>query len=82
MIPSLGSALCGAVYNIATRKVGGTDRAETSLFYATLVGVMGAALPLHWVWRLPAGFFAAAGAAPSKVGRTSPEGARPAMPRD
>lgn len=56
MIPSLGSALCGAVYNIATRKVGGTDRAETSLFYATLVGVMGAALPLHWVWRLPAGF--------------------------
>lgn len=55
MLFSLGSALCGAIYNIATRKVGGLDRAETSLFYVGLVGMLGAAAPLPMTWQMPAG---------------------------
>jgi drug/metabolite transporter (DMT)-like permease len=56
MILSLCSAFSGAIYNIGTRKVGGTDRAETSLFYVCLVGSLGAALPLPWTWQMPHGF--------------------------
>jgi len=55
MFLSLGAALCGAIYNIATRKVGGRDRTETSLFYVGLVGAMGAALPLPLHWQMPVG---------------------------
>ena len=38
MLLSVCASLCGAIYNIVTRKVGGRDRAETSLFYVGLVG--------------------------------------------
>lgn len=55
MILSIGATICGAVYNIATRKVGGADRAETSLFYVGLVGSLAAALPLPWHWQMPEG---------------------------
>jgi drug/metabolite transporter (DMT)-like permease len=55
MFASLGAAFCGAIYNILTRKVGGADRAETSLFYACLVGALVAALPLPWTWQMPHG---------------------------
>jgi drug/metabolite transporter (DMT)-like permease len=55
MLASVASSICGAFYNIGTRKVGGTDRAETSLFYVCIVGVLGAAIPTVWTWRAPQG---------------------------
>jgi len=55
MLLSLASAFCGAAYNIITRKVGGRDRAETSLFYIGAVGALAAALPLPWSWQTPHG---------------------------
>ncbi len=56
MLLSVTSSICGAFYNIATRKVGGHDRAETSLFYVGLVGAAAAALPLPWMWETPVGW--------------------------
>lgn len=55
MFLSLAAAFCGSIYNIATRKVGGRDRTETSLFYVGLVGALVAALPLPWYWQMPEG---------------------------
>jgi drug/metabolite transporter (DMT)-like permease len=55
MLVSLASALMGALYNLATRKVGGHDKAETSLFYVGLVGSAGAALPAMQSWQMPQG---------------------------
>jgi drug/metabolite transporter (DMT)-like permease len=47
---SLGSAVCYAIYNIATRMLSTTDSSETTLFYANLFGavVMLPILPLVW----------------------------------
>ncbi|WP_373505915.1 DMT family transporter [Aestuariivirga sp.] len=55
MFLSLGATFCGSIYNIATRKVGGRDRAETSLFYVGLFGTLFAVLPLPWYWEMPQG---------------------------
>ena len=55
MLLSVGSSFCGAIYNIVTRKVGGRDRAETSLFYVGLIGALAAAVPLPFVWKTPEG---------------------------
>jgi drug/metabolite transporter (DMT)-like permease len=55
MLLSIGSSFCGAIYNIVTRKVGGRDRAETSLFYVGLIGALAAAVPLPFVWKTPEG---------------------------
>jgi drug/metabolite transporter (DMT)-like permease len=55
MLLSLGAAFCGAIYNIGTRKVGGTDRAETSLFYGCVIGSAGALVPMMGVWQMPEG---------------------------
>lgn len=55
MLLSISASLCGAIYNIATRKVGGRDRAETSLFYVGLIGALGAATPLPFLWKTPQG---------------------------
>ncbi len=55
MLLSVASSFCGAIYNIVTRKVGGRDRVETSLFYVGLVGAAAAALPLPFVWKTPEG---------------------------
>lgn len=55
MFSSLGSSLCGATYNIITRKVGARDRSETSLFYVSIVGATAAAAPLPFVWQTPQG---------------------------
>ena len=55
MLLSLAAAFSGAIYNIATRKVGGQDRVETSLLYAMLVGSLGALLPLPSRWLMPEG---------------------------
>jgi drug/metabolite transporter (DMT)-like permease len=56
MLLSVASSICGAIYNIVTRKVGSRDRAETSLFYVSFVGALAAAAPLPWVWQTPEGF--------------------------
>jgi drug/metabolite transporter (DMT)-like permease len=55
MLLSIASSFCGAVYNIVTRKVGGRDRAETSLFYVGFVGALAAAAPLPVLWQTPHG---------------------------
>ena len=55
MLLSLTASLCGAIYNIVTRKVGSRDRAETSLFYVGMVGAAAAAVPLPFVWQTPQG---------------------------
>lgn len=56
MLVSLLNALLGALYNITTRKVGGRDTAETSLFYVCLFGAMGAAGPMFNHWQTPVGW--------------------------
>jgi drug/metabolite transporter (DMT)-like permease len=56
MFMSLGASLCGAFYNIATRKVGGHDSAETSVFYGAAVGTVGSAMALPWTWQIPHGW--------------------------
>lgn len=56
MLLSLGTALMGALYNLTTRKVGGADKAETSLFYVGLFGSLGAALPALVHWQMPQGW--------------------------
>lgn len=55
MLLSIGSAFCGSIYNIVTRKVGARDRAETSLFYVSSIGMLAAAAPLPWLWQMPQG---------------------------
>lgn len=55
MLLSVTASLCGAIYNIVTRKVGGRDRAETSLFYVGFVGAAAAATPLPLLWKTPEG---------------------------
>jgi drug/metabolite transporter (DMT)-like permease len=55
MLLSIASSFCGAIYNIVTRKVGGRDRAETSLFYVGFIGALAAAVPLPFVWQAPQG---------------------------
>ena len=51
MLLSLTAALCTALYQVATRKVGADDRAITSLFYVSLVGSFAAApvAPVGWI---------------------------------
>ncbi len=56
MLVSLFNALLGALYNITTRKVGGLDAAETSLFYVCLFGAIGATLPMLSHWQTPVGW--------------------------
>lgn len=55
MFFSLAAALQGALYNIATRKVGGQDSAETSLFHVALVGSLAALGPAAMDWTMPLG---------------------------
>jgi drug/metabolite transporter (DMT)-like permease len=55
MLFSLGAAMMGGLYNIATRKVGSRDQSETSLFYVCLFGSLGGAVPLPWHWQTPHG---------------------------
>jgi drug/metabolite transporter (DMT)-like permease len=56
MFFSLAAALQGALYNIATRKVGGQDSAETSLFLVALVGSLFSLAPAALDWTLPQGW--------------------------
>lgn len=56
MLVSLFNALLAALYNITTRKVGGRDSAEVSLFYVCLFGTMGATFPMLSHWQTPTGW--------------------------
>jgi drug/metabolite transporter (DMT)-like permease len=53
MFFSLGASFAGSLYNIATRKVGGHDSVETSLFYVGLFGAAIAAIPATANWQWP-----------------------------
>jgi drug/metabolite transporter (DMT)-like permease len=56
MLASLGVALCGALYQIATRHVGRNDHALTSLFYVSAAGTV-FAMPLTGLgWQMPEGW--------------------------
>lgn len=46
----LGSSLCYAVYQVLTRRVSGTDRAETSAIWSAMLGsfLMTLAVPFFW----------------------------------
>jgi drug/metabolite transporter (DMT)-like permease len=55
MFLSLAASLQGALYNIATRKVGGQDSVETSLFYVCLFGAAGSLAPALLHWQTPQG---------------------------
>jgi drug/metabolite transporter (DMT)-like permease len=56
MFFSLGASLCGACYNIATRKAGGVDRPETSLVLATFFGLAAAIPPAAQSFVMPEGW--------------------------
>lgn len=56
MLISLLTAFCGACYNLATRKVGGHDATETSLFYVCLVGSLVSAPVMLSNWQMPEGW--------------------------
>src|SRR5207302_8226085 len=50
---SLASALCYAVYSIATRLLARTDSNETTLFYSNLVGAAAMLPVMPFVWTTP-----------------------------
>lgn len=49
----LASASCYALYQIFTRKIGTTDRAETTIAYAALVGAMALSFVAPFTWKAP-----------------------------
>jgi drug/metabolite transporter (DMT)-like permease len=53
MAASVLSALCGALYQIATRHVGRRDQALTSLFFVTVTGALGAVPLAAFDWQMP-----------------------------
>jgi len=56
MAYALGMALCYASYHIATRSLGRTEPAVTSMFYLALAGTVSTSLvvPFFWAWPAPA----------------------------
>jgi drug/metabolite transporter (DMT)-like permease len=55
MLFTLGASLIGALYNIATRRVGANDRAETSLLHLGLFGSLAGVIPMLGHWETPSG---------------------------
>jgi drug/metabolite transporter (DMT)-like permease len=49
----VGSACCGAMYQIITRRLAGQDRAETTNIWSGLVGSAVVCLLVPFVWRTP-----------------------------
>jgi drug/metabolite transporter (DMT)-like permease len=49
----LGSAGCGAVYQILTRRLAGQDRAETMNIWSGMVGSVIVSAMVPFVWRMP-----------------------------
>jgi drug/metabolite transporter (DMT)-like permease len=54
---SVASAVCYALYIIATRILSRSDSSETTLFYSNLVGVIAMLPVLPFVWRTPDNWF-------------------------
>lgn len=52
----LFSALMNGVYQILTRRVSGTEAAETSAIYSSVVGAFGMLVVLPFIWTTPHGF--------------------------
>lgn len=50
---SLMAAACFALYSITTRMLAACDRPETTSFYTSLVGLVGASMPVAWFWTTP-----------------------------
>jgi drug/metabolite transporter (DMT)-like permease len=50
---SLLSALCGALYQITTRKLAGVDRAVTTQFYSALIGALAITPLVPFFWQAP-----------------------------
>ncbi len=48
------SALMNGLYQIVTREIADTERAETSAIYSSIVGAFGMLVVLPFVWRTPA----------------------------
>lgn len=59
----LGSALCGALMVIVTRRIGAADRPETTMFWSALVGMVALSLTAPWWFRPVSWTQAAEGAA-------------------
>ncbi|HXX07752.1 MAG TPA: DMT family transporter [Pseudolabrys sp.] len=57
---SLGSAVCYALYVIATRVLARTDSSETTLFYSNLVGAVAMLPIIPFVWSTPQSVFVVA----------------------
>lgn len=54
MLLVLGTALCNALYSIATRSLAARDSSETTMFYTGLVGALVFLPALPLVWEAPA----------------------------
>lgn len=50
---SLLAALCAGLYQIATRKLAGTDRVATTQFYTALIGALAITPLVPFVWEMP-----------------------------
>lgn len=50
---SLLAAACTAFYSITTRMLAAHDPAETTSFYSSVAGLVGASVPVAWVWVWP-----------------------------
>lgn len=50
---SITGAISYALYNITTRMLAGQDSTATTMIYSNLVGLVGATLPLPWIWTTP-----------------------------
>lgn len=50
---SLLAAVCFALYSITTRMLASHDAAETTSFYSSIVGLLGASIPVAWFWTSP-----------------------------
>lgn len=50
---SLTTALCGALYQITTRKLAGVDRAVTTQFYSALIGAVVITPLVPFIWQTP-----------------------------
>ncbi|MEQ8354598.1 MAG: DMT family transporter [Kiloniellaceae bacterium] len=50
---SILAALCGAFYQITTRKLAGVDRAVTTQFYSALIGALAITPVVPFFWQMP-----------------------------
>jgi drug/metabolite transporter (DMT)-like permease len=58
---SVMAAVCFALYSITTRILASYDRNETTSFYSSIVGLLGASIPVAWFWTSPSDLSTMAG---------------------